>query len=321
MSSLRILITDLNLFVGRVKACPPQETFGNEFAYFDSLQADVLIIRETNRDQFLDGEKRSFPWIFAKYLPSYQFLGCAKCGDQSEYSFGISVLVKKDRQDEVSFEDLDISAYPLTNTEKAVWSDLFCNRVPLLFWKGQPRLLALHSFLCKDFEVESKGWIWEREIENVKRIVAKYATRIDVFADANMITREQKKIWKTFAQEYAYKHVFGTDANLHFSFCAQPWDLLPRSLFTEEPVFGFSCEKGDQVGIRSAIDGALSEHDFCVIYPDVVNGKLRPFSVNISRYDTSSLQEGIAAFSRLQEANQTKLLAAFDHVSFLVTLE
>ena len=321
MSSLRILITDLNLFVGRVKACPPQETFTNEFAYLDSLQADVLIIRETNRDLFLDGEKRNFAWIFAKFLSSYQFLGCAKRGDQSEYSFGISVLVKKHLEKEVCFEDLDISAYPETDAEKAVWSNLFCNRVPLLFWKGQPRLLALHSFLCKDFEVESKGWIWRREIENVKRILNKYNHKIEVFADANMITKEQKQVWEGLAQELNYRHVFGTDANLHFSFCAQPWDLLPRSIFAKESVFGFSCEKNDQVGIRSAIDGALSEHDFCLIYSDFVDGKLTPFSVNVSQYNASAMQEGIAAFSRLHEANEKKIMAAFDHVSFLVTLE
>lgn len=243
-------------------------------------------------------------------------------------------MVKKDVESRVFFEKIDITAKPETEAEESSFTPFLVNTVPLVYVDGKLRIVALHSVLVTSTK-DPKFLVWRREMENIVALLQKYRRKNDarppsVFADANMILDLQKQTWADVAKMFEFKHFFGTESDRQLSFYGQPWDKIPDSKFDSlnPHPFGFAHEYPQErmVVPISLLDGAMSDHPFNLVYPDVRDGVLKPlilpFSSQPFESQKESTTEALRAFQRLHQENATRIqddrppLAAFDHVAF-----
>lgn len=329
---MKVLQFDHNLSEARLKKIPLNETLSLEMSYINKIGADVIFIRESNREVIYTSvygiTYSTWESIYELFLPDYKCLEeKAIKGDQSKFSFGILTLVKKDIVNRIKIEIHDISAKSSRfHTELPRFSE---NKISLLFIDNKPVYIAWHAWLARKTDTL---WVWKAEMNNIKNILNNYCgesnDNIIIVGDTNMIHPEQKEIFKKIQTEHNFKYSYGTSDN-HISFYGNPHDFV---LETDIPnkLCGIADEKiedGKKYVIPiCAIDGVLSNKEFTIIAPSFSNGYLEPIRIQNTEFNDDHIKiikngfKSIAIENERLSKSGLKKICAFDHVAFLVEI-
>lgn len=327
---------DSNLSQLRIKNLPLNETISTEMEYIKTINADVIIHRESNRRIEIDNEKQPWEKIYDKYFPSYTCLKeRAIKGDQSENAFGILILVRSTHLHRIKVEIHDITATPTDGQSLPKFAE---NKVALIFLDNKPVYIAWHAWLARTLDTI---WVWESECHQIIELITKYRNKtenpslinhIDLVSDANMIHPEQITVWRKLQTNLGFQYSYGTNQEQHLSFYGLNHDFVPKKDIRNPSHFGYvdsKIENGEEYIVPiSSIDGVLSHRSFKIIYPDIdyIQGKLKPCYLSNTEFDNSTWMKIKQGFKNVHNMNKEykkngeNRICGFDHIAFLIEI-
>jgi len=335
---LKFLQIDSNLNQIRIKQLPLSETIESEMRYIYSINADVIIHRESNRKIQINNEYQQWEKIYEKYLPGYICLKeKAITGDQSENALGILILVRNLYIERIRVEIHDITADPKDESLPVTLPKFAENKIALIFLDDKPVYIAWHAWLARTIDTL---WVWKQQMTKIVSIIIKYRETkepsfinlIDLVSDANLIHPEQVDIWRNTQKTLGFQYSYGTNQDQHISFYGLKHDFVPNKNIRKKKLIGIVASKIENGEVYSipidSIDGVLSHRPFKVVYPNIdgVTGQLTPYMISNTEFNDNTWMLIKKGFENVHEMNDEKIkrgenrICGFDHVAFLTEI-